>query len=386
MRIVRSKNVLTEGRRMTDEDDLERNAQEIARKRLLDQASFRDLGRHYGYAPSTIHRRLMRWLQEGRFELIDRHEGGAPRLLGYDEDLENALVRKTSLWRARVAYVAGAEAATTDSYLGNLQSLEVQAAYKAADDLHRALGQACASQVLVHQLRRGIRVGVTSGRGVAYTVDALVDNPWAGGFEGVQVVSLCSGSKVGSWQGKDRRSLDADENAFALAVALGAPEEHVTLMGDAAAGGEVQWDFVGPNVIVAGLGCLNTGHHLLRPRARLGSMAEPLSRIERYQARDPQLKFAVAEIGHRLFPVHDGLPGYLLDAINDVNSLVRAAPPQVFQNAEVAMLVAGGAQKLDPLVRLVTGTTSAPIELRNLILVTDAWTAQQILMRVGRTS
>jgi hypothetical protein len=281
--------------------------------------------------------------------------------------------------------VAGAEAATTETYLGSAQSAEVQAAFKAADDLHRALGQACASQVLVHQLRRGIRVGVTSGRGVAYTVDSLVDNPWAGGFEGVHVVSLCSGAKVGSWRGKDRRSLDADENAFALSVALGVPEEHVTLMGDAAGGGDVQWDFVGPNLILAGLGCLNTGHHLLRPRARLGSMAEPLSRIERYQARDPDLKFAVAEIGHRLFPVHDGLPSYLLEAIADVNSLVRAAPPQVFQNAEVVMLVAGGAQKLDPLVRLVTGHTPAPIELRNLILVTDAWTAQQLLMRVGRT-
>jgi DNA-binding transcriptional regulator LsrR (DeoR family) len=372
------------GHSVIDEDDLERNAQEIASRRLLDQVSYRDLGKHYGYAPSTIHRRLMRWLQEGRFELVDRHEGGAPRLLGYDEDLENALVRKTSLWRARVAYVAGAESATTDSYLGNAQSTEVQAAYKAADDLHRALGQACASQVLVHQLRRGIRVGVTSGRGVAYTVDSLVDNPWAGGFEGVNVVSLCSGAKVGSWRGKDRRSLDADENAFALAVALGVPEQHVTLMGDASGDGDVQWDFVGPNLILAGLGCLNTGHHLLRPRARLGKMAEPLSRIERYQAREPELKFAVAEIGHRLFPVHDGLPGYLLEAIEDVNSLVRAAPPHVFENAEVVMLVAGGAQKLDPLVRLVTGHTSAPIELRNLILVTDAWTAQQLLIRVGR--
>src|SRR5438552_8688007 len=78
------------------EDDLERNAREIASRRLLDRASFRDLGQHYRYAPTTIHRRLTSWLQQGRFELIDRHDGAAPHLLGYDEDLENALVRKTS--------------------------------------------------------------------------------------------------------------------------------------------------------------------------------------------------------------------------------------------------------------------------------------------------
>lgn len=366
-----------------DEDELERNAREIAARRLLDQVSYRDLGRQYGYAPSTIHRRLTRWLEQGRFELVDRHEGGA-RLLGYDEELENALVRRTSVWRARVAYVAGAEASTTETYLGVPTSTEVQTAFKAADDLHRALGQACASQVLVHQLRRGIRIGVSSGRGVAYTVDSLVDNPWAGGFEGIHVVSLCSGAKVGSWRGRDRRSLDADENAFALATALGVPEQNVTLMGDAAGEGDVQWDFVAPNVILAGMGCLNTGHHLLRPRARLGRMAEPLSRIERAQARDPDLKFAVGEIGHRLFPLRDGLPPHLLEAIDDVNALVRSAPPQVFQNAEVVILVAGGAQKVDPLAQLVTGRTPAPIDLRNLILVTDAWTAQQLLVRVQR--
>lgn len=367
-----------------EEDDLERYAREIASKRLLDGVPYRDLARHYGYAPSTIHRRLTGWLREGRFDLVDSRDGAAPRLLGYDEELENALVRKTPVWRARVAYVSGAEAATTDKYLANPLDIDVQAAFKAGDDLHRALGLACASQVLVHQLRRGTRVGVTSGRGVAYAVDALVDNPWAGGFEGVHVVSLCSGAKVGSWRGKDRRSLDADENAFALAVALGVPEQHVTLMGDAVDGGDPQWDFIQPNLVLAGLGSLNTGHHLLRPRARLGPMAEPLSRIEKSQAADPSLRFAVAEICHRLFPVRENLPPHFLQAIQDVNGLVRAAPPETIRNAEVVILVAGGAQKVDALVRLVSGQTSAPIELRNLILVTDAWTAQQMLVRLSR--
>ena len=33
-----------------EEDDLERNAREIAARRLLDRASYRELGQHYGYA------------------------------------------------------------------------------------------------------------------------------------------------------------------------------------------------------------------------------------------------------------------------------------------------------------------------------------------------
>lgn len=368
-----------------DEDVLERNAGQIAAKRLLEGVPYRDLARQFGYAPSTIHRRLSGWLRDGRFGIVDYHDTGGPRLLGYDEGLENELSRRTPLWRARVAHVIGAEAATTDRYLGNPQHPEVQEAYKAADDLHRALGQACASQVLVHQLRRGMRIGVSSGRGAAYAVDALVDHPWAGGFEGIHVASLCSGARVGSWSGRDRRSLDADENAFALAAALRVPEDQVALMGDAAEGVGTRWDFTPVNLVLAGMGCLNTSHHLLRSRARSGAIAEPLGRIEQYQAQHPELRFAAAEIAHRLFPVRDNIPPQFLEAIEESNSLVVAAPAETMRNAEVMILVAGGAQKVDALVRLVTGQTNAPVELRNLILVTDAWTAQQIVARVSRS-
>src|SRR5439155_23658175 len=155
----------------SDDDDLERNAGQIAAKRLLESVPYRELARQFGYAPSTIHRRLSGWLRDGRFGIVDYHDTGGPRLLGYDEGLENELSRRTPLWRARGAHVVGAEGATTDRYLGNPAHPEVQEAFKAADDLHRALGQACAAQVLVHQLRRGMRIGVSSGRGTAYAVD-----------------------------------------------------------------------------------------------------------------------------------------------------------------------------------------------------------------------
>ena len=52
--------------------DLDNLASEIARKHLLENVSFRELGKMYYAAPSTIHRRLKKWLADGRFELQDK--------------------------------------------------------------------------------------------------------------------------------------------------------------------------------------------------------------------------------------------------------------------------------------------------------------------------
>ena len=46
--------------------DLDKLASEIARKHLLENVSFRELGKMYYTSPSTIHRRLTKWLADGR--------------------------------------------------------------------------------------------------------------------------------------------------------------------------------------------------------------------------------------------------------------------------------------------------------------------------------
>jgi uncharacterized protein YjcR len=52
--------------------DLDKSAAEIARKHLLKGMTFRELGRIYHASPSTIQRRLTKWLAKNRFDLHDR--------------------------------------------------------------------------------------------------------------------------------------------------------------------------------------------------------------------------------------------------------------------------------------------------------------------------
>ena len=54
------------------EDQPESLALEIATQNLLKGKSLKELSDMYPYPPSTIHRRLKKWLDGGRFELIDR--------------------------------------------------------------------------------------------------------------------------------------------------------------------------------------------------------------------------------------------------------------------------------------------------------------------------
>lgn len=371
-------------------DDLEEKALELATDVLLRRIPYRELKKKYFAAPSTLNRRLHAWLREGRFELVDRRDERTPaRVVGIDEALERLLVRRTGIWRARVAHISGAEAATTDQYLGDPRAESTNMAFKAGDELHRALGQV-AAEFLALRLQRGGTIGVAAGRGVAYTVDSLAQlkkrgSTWLEGYQNSHVVSLCGGARVGSWASPDLRDLDADENAFALATVLGLGRDARTLMGPATVdqGDPPQWDWAMVlHLALVGLGVLNTGHHLLRERARLGPLAEPLNRIADFQSRDPSLGRSVAEIGHRLYPLRERaeLPPGFADAIDEVNTVVRALPSETLRQAREVVLLAGGAQKLHALAPLVTGRLpGAPIELRNLILVTDAWTAESIL-------
>ena len=57
--------------------DLDSLASEIARKHLLENVSFRELGKMYYAAPSTIHRRLKKWLAD-RTDFIDTNFLRAP--------------------------------------------------------------------------------------------------------------------------------------------------------------------------------------------------------------------------------------------------------------------------------------------------------------------
>ena len=98
--------------------DLDNMALEIAQKHLLKNTSYKELGKIYYASPSTIHRRLVKWLNENRFELHDKLATKTTAVIaGRDDELGESLARKTGIWRARVVRISGVEPAYTDYYL-----------------------------------------------------------------------------------------------------------------------------------------------------------------------------------------------------------------------------------------------------------------------------
>ena len=137
-------------------DDLDGEALEIATRYLLDRWTLKQLASRYHRSPATLHRRLAKWLDDGRFELVDtRTAQSSTRVVGMDERLSETLSARTHIWRAHVAVVEGVGDAYSDDYLMPDGSAEANRAFEGHDRLHQALGQA-ASSYFATRLRRGM--------------------------------------------------------------------------------------------------------------------------------------------------------------------------------------------------------------------------------------
>ncbi len=382
-----------------DEIDLDNLALEIARKHLLKNVSFKELGQAYYASPSTIHRRLKKWLEEDRFEVQDRlAKPRAAAIVARDDDLGEALARRTGLWRARVVRISGVEPAYTAHYLEKPDSPEAREAYKASDELHRCLGE-IGGELLLNGLRRNITVGISSGRGVGFSIEGLGElvrktPSWGRGYESLHLVSLCGGVHVGKWEISDtnRRDFDADENVFALAGILNIPRNNLSYVTgpvsvekkekQSVSGGSFSLDMA-----VIGLGQLNTQHHYFRDynNLQLRSMAGPICKIIEWQSSHPEMYRGLVEIVLRLYPSAKGsLPPEFIETLREVNDSILAASPEKIRSAGEVILIAGGRQKAEALCGILTGEyPSAPLEKSNLTLVTDAWTAEAILKKTA---
>ena len=378
--------------------DLDKLALEIAQKHLLQNISYRELGKTYYASPSTIHRRLRQWLTGNRFELHDKLAAKTNAFInGRDDDLGEMLVRKTGIWRARVVRISGVEPACTQSYLEKRESESAQAAYRASDELHRCLGEV-AAELILNGLRRNMTIGISSGRGVGFTVEKLGEMvrkipSWASGYESVHLVSLCGGVHVGKWEitNTNSRDFDADENVFALSAILKIPRNNLTYMT-----GPISLDSKRPqpeqglkfnlDMAIVGLGQLNTQHHYFRDisELQLKAMSGPIRKIIVWQAKNPELYDGLAEIVLRLYPAGKGnLPPEFLETLREVNCTILSVAPESIKNAGEVVLIAGGRQKLDALYGVLTGGyPEAPIDKKNLTLITDAWTAEAVLQRI----
>lgn len=378
-------------------DDLDGEALDIATRYLLERWTLKQLAGKYHRSPATLHRRLAKWLDDRRFELVDtRTVVTAPRVVGIDERLCEALSSRTRIWRAHVAVVEVEGDAYSDNYRKPDNSHEANRAFEAHDRLHQALGQA-ASSYFATRLRRGVTIGVSSGRGVGFLVMGLAElaqerPSLLRGYRSIQIESLCGGARVGAWALPTVRALDADENVFQLSSILGVPRSGVTYMRGWISG-EQRRDVEYPDspdldMALVGLEVLNTRHQFFLhhdQNVQLGAIAPYIETLKELQPEDDSLLDNVAGIAHHFFPTGGReYPGSLLRAVEGINEEVLVVPPERVRTAEEVIMVAGGAQKLNALVELLDGRCpAAPVDLENLTLVTDAWTAEQVLGRLG---
>ena len=100
-------------------DPLDQFALEIARRNKLEGESLQKLANIFPAGATTLHRKLKGWLEEGRFDLIDKWTGQpttSQAAIAIDEPLGERLARGTAIRRARVARLTGVEAAAGDDY------------------------------------------------------------------------------------------------------------------------------------------------------------------------------------------------------------------------------------------------------------------------------
>ena len=379
----------------TKDDPLDQFALEIARRNKIEGESLKKLSGIFPAGATTLHRKLKGWLEEGRFELIDKWSGPTTALqAAIDEPLGERLARETAIRRARVAHLTGVDAATGEDYRIQATTERGQAAYQAGDYLHRALGDV-AARFLIDRLRPQMTIGLASGRGVALTVDRLEDlakdrREWMSGYQDVRLYSLSGGSWMGTWAMPFNRPLDADANVFHLGTILHVSPRIRTYIGSWLLAGErvaeqVSYQGVHLDLAIVGIGQLNTGHHFLRPDAalQLESMSEALASIREFQGKDGDQHAGIADICHVLFYVGTGQPPKrIAKAISDLNNAMSTPPRETLQSAEEVILVAGGAQKEEALYHFVKGNCrEAPIDPARVTLITDSWTANRILER-----
>ncbi|MFC1946737.1 sugar-binding domain-containing protein [Chloroflexota bacterium] len=371
--------------------DLDQVALEIARKHLLEKVSFKELGRIYYASPSTIQRRLMKWLEDNRFDITDKLKPARPVVVKRDDRLAEELARKTGIWRARVVRISGLDEAGS----GETTADDFTFADKASDELHRCLGEV-AAELVINGFRRNMTIGLASGRGVGYTIDGIKEiadqtPSWIGGYENIRLVSMCGGAHLGGWQNSNSgRDFDADENVFALSSILKNPRKNVYYMnGPVLVDTTDQRSDLNPrfefNLAVIGLGQLNAQHHYLRDHndLQLKTLTEPIRRIVGWQSEHPDILDMVAEIVLKLYPAaSQDLPMDIEETIRETNERIMSVSPEKIKEAGEVILVSGGEQKADVLHGVLTGKyPDTPIVKKNLTLVTDSLAAEAILNR-----
>ena len=418
-------------RRISLSDRIGQKHLDIARRSLLGLESLdklaTDLSHELGVPVSrtSLSRIIRQWIEEGRYELVLSSDGKFDLSgIKINEHLESQLRKKTNLFNASVVNVTRLDSALNEQYRSNPESEQAKLAYRQNDTLHELLG-ILGAKTLISLLRTftGVRqrvtLGVTSGRGAGFTVGALADqfrkdDTLLKGLGDVYLQSLCGLGLIGPWgtisTGAMLAVLDADVNVSLLQGLFKTHDvkEQVKLCGhgvSVSTGTTEIACFENLDVVLAGMGCLNTRHNFLwsadkASAVHFSAIAKPLNLINDITRKYDELFTTIADIGHKFFLTCDEEDikntdrakrnsqyrkellsefANLKQAVEEINKHVLRVPESRLRGA-LTLLVAGGNQKKKALRALaLEQCKDSPIDINRTWLVTDEQTANYIL-------
>lgn len=354
-------------------------------------------------------RNVSRILNQGRnkwwrVRVID--DSMHPEDTSLNQELSDRICKNTYFTDAVVVDCIGVEHAQNKWYQ-SLDTKEREQAFIDSDLLHIQISKHAASY-LVAKIWHGDCIGIGSGRACAYTAHFASKDLKAGHLaklKGVKVFALCGGQHDRRWSTQKIEAFDQlpselhpDVGAFFLADILGirpnTPDLCFAVLPVAHPDPDGVIPYIAPHLndptislsmAILGLGTLNGRHHFYDQLNTYGLSAikDELLLLKGLQQDDPTALNSIGEICHRLFWCGSTAPpGRIREAINKINSKIIAIRKDVLSRSAKTMLVAGGAQKVDVLTQLSKGQLEdVPIRVETTTLVTDSWTAQELLNR-----
>jgi DNA-binding transcriptional regulator LsrR (DeoR family) len=360
----------------------------------------KSLRAEYGRDPAIISKAIQDAFQEQLVELVRVEKApSAPRRL---DRLETALRDKFANLRAAMVIESPP---VPEAQEGDPKALVWD------DEVHRNLGEGAAQLLSTGALLRdGDVVGVGSGRGVYYTVDALTRLPPLR-VSGVTLVSL-TGALYARDHGKRLNArLDADFHVSLLGLCIEhaanlrlvthplAYSNHTQLLRDHELTylGAKQWQESPPAYALLGVGVLGPGHRLydatLEPDPILAPIDAQLKKLimicDRW--RGPTSAYwPVADVCNHLFylppPKSIRMPEdthrEIIQLIADVNGRLLNVRADQLETIQHVVLVAGARKKAAAIGRLLSGDNSVPDgipKMRIEFLCTDSRTAEELI-------
>jgi DNA-binding transcriptional regulator LsrR (DeoR family) len=372
---------------------------ELARRHYEDGVSLKTIAGIDGIS----YRNISKLITDGRnksWKISVSRELELPTNVSLNDELALALRNYIGFNRSVVIDCSPNPNARNDWYKSPDFSRQEKAAL-ANDLLHLELAMGAAIH-LAPKFRHFDRIGIASGRAITYTAFFLKNNPnrfpYLSTLMNLELFSLSGGQYDFRWSTGNNPHLDVlplnlDANNavsyLAQATRTVATKRYLVNWPISCSNPELRAQF--PNhlkiedcrlrLTLLGLGVLNTRHHYYSHPEGLEPINEELNQLKKFQEEDPTLFDSIGEICHYLFLLgrHKNAEK-IREVIESLNKKIVSVNIQTIMNSIDTYMIAAGVQKL-ALLSMFTPeyASSIPISLARTTLITDSWTAQQII-------